>query len=280
MVNLMNAARRVVPARYRRDVRHWLDRVNVWWDRATDRPLRPPPDDLVQGIGGGWTIGETFLRHFRELCDLQPDEAVLDVGCGVGRMAVPLAGYLSRDGRYEGFDIVRDNVRWCRRAITPRWPHFRFQHANIYNREYNPRGRERGHEFRFPYPDATFDFAFLTSVFTHLMPAEAGHYLRELSRVLKPGGRCLATFFLLNDESNALVDAGRGRFNLELAQGVYRVGNPAIPEECIALDERFVEAAVRDAGLTLATPVRYGSWCGRERSFDYQDIVILRKPAR
>jgi SAM-dependent methyltransferase len=269
----------LLPRAARRHGRHLLNRVGNWWDATTGRTsVRTPPVELVDGIGGGWAIGENFVRHFRDLCGLRPEESVLDVGCGVGRMAVPLTRYLSAAGRYEGFDIMRENVRWCRRAITPRWPNFCFEHADIYNREYNPTGPVRGHEYRFPYPDGTFDFAFLTSVFTHLMPPDAAHYLAELGRVLKPGGRCLATFFLLNGESNGLVDGGKGIIRLLPAGGGCRVARADVPEECVALDEGLVRNAVRAAGLSVES-VRYGTWCGREPGFEFQDVVVLRKPA-
>lgn len=269
--------RKFVPAGYRRRGRHLLNRAALWWDWASGRKeIRRPPAELIHGIGGGWWIGERFLKHFRDLCNLQHGETVLDAGCGVGRMAVPLIEYLGPSGHYEGFDIMRVNVDWCRRAIMRRWPNFRFQHADIFNREYNPRGPVLCGEYRFPYPDGTFDFAFLTSVFTHLMPADAVHYLKELGRVLKPGGRCLATFFLLNPESNALVDAGKGSFTLHPQDGVHRVKSIEVPEECIALDESFVAESARIAGLTMDRP-HLGAWCGRDPAFDFQDIVILRK---
>lgn len=268
---------RLLPAPVRRAGRGVFDQIGIYWDRAVGRKgIRTPPIDLVDGIGGSWWVGENYLRHFRELAGLKPDEAVLDVGCGVGRMAAPLTGFLNPAGRYEGFDIVPANVRWCRREIAPRWPNFRFRHADIYNREYNPGGKVLGHEFRFPYPDSTFDFAFLTSVFTHLMPPDAAHYLGELGRVLKPGGRCLATFFLLNPESRRLVDENRGRITLLPGDGQYRVHRADIPETCIALDERFIQGEAETAGLSL-DPVRYGSWCGRESGFEFQDLAILRK---
>ena len=190
-----------------------------------------------------------------------------------GRAAHPVP----RAGRYEGFDIVRGYVRWCRRAITPRWPNFRFTRAHVFNREYNPRDPVKAGEYRLPYPDGAFDFAFLTSVFTHLPPPDAAHYPAGVGRVLRPGGRALATFFLLNDGSNRLVDAGRGHFALHPADGPYRVRNRDIPEECLALDEGFVEGAARAAGLGVDRPVRYGRWCGRTDGYDYQDILILRK---
>lgn len=283
--------RAVVPAPVRRDARLRLDRVGRWadrrlvnpvgrvWDRATGRTaIRPPPADFVHGIGGGWEVGDLFLGHFKTLAGLKAGEAVLDAGCGVGRMAVPLIEYLGPAGRYDGFDIVPEYVRWCTREITRRHPHFRFAHADIYSREYNPHGRLKAADFRFPYPDGSFDFAVLTSVFTHLLPPDAAHYLAEVGRVLKPGGRALATFFLLNAESNRLVDAGGGPFRLHPAEGVCRVQSKEVPEACIALDEDFVEVAIRAAGLTLDRPVTYGTWCDRETGYDFQDILILRKP--
>ncbi|MDB5314037.1 MAG: Methyltransferase [Gemmataceae bacterium] len=280
MRSLTTAVRPIVPRSLRRGARDLLNRFGIWWDRATGRSEPgQPPEELIQGTGGAWWVGDNYLRHFRELCGLRADETVLDVGCGVGRMAVPLTEYLGPAGRYEGFDIVPANVRWCRRAITPRWPNFRFRHADIFNREYNPLGRVREHQYRFPYADHTFDFAFLTSVFTHLMPPGTAHYLVELGRVLKPGGRCLATFNLLTDESDALIEAGKCKHVMQPRDGVIRVHSREVPEACVAIDEGFVAEAAEKAGLTIDRPIRYGSWCGREPAFEFQDVVIFRKPA-
>lgn len=191
-------------------------------------------------------------------------------------MALPLTKYLVSPGSYDGFDIMPAHVRWCRRAIEPRFANFHFQHADIFNREYNPRGKVRGSEFRFPFSNNSFDFAFLTSVFTHLMPDEMSHYLAELGRVLKPGGRCFATAYILNGESTELVDAGRGKFKLEPGDGRCRVVNPHVPEACVAFEEGYFLNAARRAGLELKS-MHYGLWSGRETWFDFQDIAILRK---
>ena len=261
-----------------RPVRHALcdSRDALDWVFNRRAPLTPPRK-LVHGIGSSLEVGHQFLGHFRDLADLKPTESVLDVGCGVGRMAIPLTGFLTPPGRYEGFDIVAANVRWCRRAVTPKFPHFHFTHADIHNREYNPRGRLRGEAFRFPYPDAGFDFALVTSVFTHLMPADAAHYLRELGRVPRPGGRVLGTFFLLNPESERHADTPAARFALlPRGAGDYRTTDAQTPEACVALDERQMRAASASAGLTWDTP-RWGHWCGRPAWFDFQDIVVMRK---
>jgi SAM-dependent methyltransferase len=276
--SLKTVLRKLVPRSWRRALRNMLDRIAILSDQITGRVPDPtPPESLIHGIGSSWETGERYLHHFIELAGLQPHEFVLDVGCGVGRMALPIAGYLNAHGRYEGFDIMPANVRWCRRAITPRWPNFRFQHADIFNREYNPEGRLRGDTFRFPYADATFDFAFLTSVFTHLMPAEIARYLSELGRVLKPGGRCLATFNLLNDVAESRIATGKCKHVLQPREGLIRVHSREVPEACVAIDEQFVIETARRAGLQVEGPIRYGLWCGRESAFDFQDIVLFRR---
>ena len=82
---------------------------------------------------------------------LKPDERVLDAGCGIGRIAVPLTEYLDESGGYEGFDIAPEGIAWCRENITPRYPNFRFQVADIYNKSYNPEGSQKADEYEFPY---------------------------------------------------------------------------------------------------------------------------------
>jgi SAM-dependent methyltransferase len=275
--------RRALDFAYSKATRSWTARAWVCdvhdacdWVLGRSDPL-VPPRKLVVGIGGELRHGDHIVAWLRDLAGLTPDEAVLDVGCGVGRVALPLTRYLSPAGRYDGFDIVRDNVAWCRRSITPRFPNFRFRHADIFNREYNPRGRLSGSTYRFPYPDRSFDLVFLTSVFTHLMPADAAHYLGEIARVLRPGGRCLATFFLLNAESTALVDAGKSHFTLVERAEHCRYHSREVPEACIALDEDYILNAVKSAGLEVGPPVRYGWWCGRQPAFDFQDIVLVRR---
>ena len=82
------------------------------------RDARVPPRRLnFVGITDFVDTGDEFLGHFVALGGLQPDGRVLDVGCGIGRMARPLAGYLGRDGSYDGFDINAQGIAWCRAAL-------------------------------------------------------------------------------------------------------------------------------------------------------------------
>ncbi|MCX6584382.1 MAG: class I SAM-dependent methyltransferase [Candidatus Aminicenantes bacterium] len=58
-------------------------------------------------------------------------------------------------------DIVDEGIEWRRKKITPLFPNFTFFHLDIYNYQYNSKGRYRAGEYRFPFADASFDFVFL-----------------------------------------------------------------------------------------------------------------------
>lgn len=211
--------------------------------------------------------GEAFLQLITKLCDLKPDERVLDIGCGIGRIAVPLASYLDGNGSYEGLDIVADSINWCKKEISAKHPNFRFQWADIFNQSYNPDGRHRASEYRFPYPGESFDLVFLKSVFTHMLPQDVENYLGEVARVLKRNGRSLVTFFLLNHESLELIRAGKSKQAFQYDFGAYRTANKDLPESVVAYDEEFIRRLYERHRLTLVEPINYGSWPGRQDSF-------------
>ncbi len=232
----------------------------------------PLPGTLHRGEGKRW------VPRFVELVGLQPDQAVLEPGCGTGRMAEALTGYLNASGSYAGFDIVPEAIRWCDEHISSRHANFSFRHVDVFNQEYNPGGSVPPAEFTFPYSDASFDFVFLTSVFTHMLPADVRHYLDEIRRVLRPEARCLATFFLLSDESIASARAGRAsrRFAHE-GDGFFYDYRDA-PEAAVAYREEDVLAFLDSAGLELARPIRYGRWAGLGPAPN-QDTVVVRRAA-
>ena len=277
--------RRYVPSSVGRQVRRLL-----WLPGDALRSIRrgggaaQDADDLTPPrgwdfVGGGdfHAQGALHLGFFTQLGGLRPDHAVLDVGCGIGRMAVPLTGYLAPSGSYRGFDIVPEGIAWCQAHITPRYPAFEFSLADIANKTYNPRGRLSALEFAFPYPDASFDFQFSVSVFTHMRAEEVRHYVAEIARVLKPGGRSLNTFFVLDDEAWRRVSAGTDtqgfRYPLGPAWTVSRIE----PEKAIAYRERWLRDLFAEHGLALVEPIHWGSWSGRSPYVAYQDMVVAER---
>lgn len=263
-------------------------------ERADDAP-RPAAaaDDLVPPIEGMRfryarkggkerfvQVGEEMIKRFVEDGGLRPDDRVLDVGSGVGRMAVALTRYLSPTARYEGFDVDAEGIAWCEANVTPRFPNFRFQMADVYNKHYHPAGSQPASSYRFPYDDASFDFVFLTSVFTHLVPDDLANYLREIGRVLAPGGRSFVTMFLLNPEAEREIARGNAIRDFPYAKGVYRVENDEFPERAVAYDEAYVRALWAETGFTVVEPIRYGGWPRRKLTGDgHQDTIVAVKRA-
>jgi SAM-dependent methyltransferase len=221
-------------------------------------------------------VGELYLRLFVELGGLTPTEAVLEPGCGTGRMAEPLTEYLTEGGTYDGFDVISKAVRWCTDHISATHPNFRFRHVDVFNRAYNPRGRLDPETFAFPYEDESFDFVFLTSVFTHMLPPDVRHYLHEIRRVLRPGGRCLATFFLLNEASIAAIRSGSASRRFEHQADGYAYDVEDSPEAAVAYRETDVREFLEEAGLALHSPIRYGRWAGLGPAPNQDTVVFTR----
>jgi SAM-dependent methyltransferase len=248
-------------------------------DRLSGRADRLVPPRRLDFVGHSDFVetGDEFLGHFVALGGLQPGHAVLDVGCGIGRMARPLAGYLDAGGSYDGFDVNREGIGWCRRRYG-RLTNFRFCVADLYNRRYNPAGAHAAAEYRFPYDDARFDFAILTSVLTHLLEAEADHYLAEVARVLRPGGRAVATFFLLHDATRAAIAAGQSGLAFLDPEAHVAVVSEDVPEEAVAYDAGWMRERAGAHGLDVLA-VHPGTWAGREDGTSFQDLVVLERAA-
>jgi SAM-dependent methyltransferase len=249
-------------------------------DRLRGRSGRLVPPRRLDFVGHSDFVdtGDEFLGHFVSLGELQPDRHVLDVGCGIGRMARPLSGFLTAEGSYDGFDVNRDGIGWCRRRYA-RFGNFRFRVADLYNRRYNPQGEHAASEYRFPYEDGAFDFVIMASVLTHLLETEADHYLAETARVLRPGGRALTTWFLLDDQSRGNIAGGQSGLEFLDFHRPLAVLSEDMPEEAVAYDEGWVYDHASRHGLHIVEPVHPGSWSGREAFLSFQDIVVLEKLA-
>ena len=199
---------------------------------------------------------------------LKATDRVLDIGSGIGNLALALID--AHEGSYDGVEINPEAAGWCQRAIAPRHPRFRFHHADIAGGAYNPAGRLTASQYRFPFADASFDFVYLGSVFTHMLPADIAHYLREIGRVLAPGGTCAASFFLLNDDRRGDVEAGRSFMDFPVAIDAARLHDEERPEAAVAVEERFVLEACARAGLRVERIRRGDWWNGRA---DDQDVM-------
>lgn len=235
----------------------------------------PPEWMNYAGAGDFVALGDHIVRLLESRAGLREGDAILDIGCGIGRNALALSRRFGSI-RYRGFDVVRYGVTWCRKRFRDR-PAFEFRHADIHNSFYNPRGRIAAGEYRFEYPDESFDLAFATSVFTHMPYREVCHYLAEIRRVLKPGGRAYVTCFVLDAHSRAGIARGAAMFRFAHAIEDAYTEIPEEPDVAVAFEPQVLQRAIADAGLE-ATKFYPGNWRG-EQAEDAQDAWLLTRPA-
>jgi SAM-dependent methyltransferase len=176
------------------------------------------------------------------------DDCVLDIGCGAGAMVPEFARRLGPGGRYVGFDVHAPSIRWCRRNYA-RDPRLAFELAEIASAYSSPSGPPAT-SFRFPIDDGQADFVLAKSVFTHLLAPEAGHYLSETCRALKPGSAAVVTAFLFDASAPGLPLVHRA-FPFGDRDGLVRWRLQARPTAAVAYEKSSFERMVRAAGLRV-----------------------------
>jgi SAM-dependent methyltransferase len=236
-----------------------------------------PPRDMIEKIGGGDydDIGRHFLEIFRDRVGIPSTARTLDIGCGCGRMAAPLLDYLEPDTPYHGIDVVLSMVNWCRKNISTRAPNAHFHHADVFNTAFNRRGTA-GFEYKLPFGEQSFDFVFLTSVFTHMNPEDTTTYLKEIYRVLAPQGIVLMTFFLMNETYYRNRARDLLEIKLDFGESPYCVAVPEIPEAVSGYDAAYALDLIRKTGLVIGS-VSHGSW-KKADGWTFQDVVVARRP--
>lgn len=235
----------------------------------------PPDGKNFIGPGDFEKIGNEFFEYFKTYGHIQSDSVILEIGCGMGRMALPFKTFLNHCGAYYGFDIVDEGINWCSQKIAPNDKRFNFQKVDIYNKLYNPKGVLEADNFSFPYPDNFFDFVFATSVFTHMLPSQISHYIAETKRVLKPGKIALFTFFIMDDFALYNVEKGKSFMNFKHKGDHYFTINKKIEESNIAVEKKWLLEQFERNNFTLLNE-KYGSWSGRIPFLSFQDILVFK----
>ena len=237
-----------------------------------------PPDELLQGVGAGdfEKVGAETTQLIKQFAALRPDDRVLDVGSGLGRVTWPLAQQLPR-GAYDGLDTVTHYIEWCRTGLGLDRARFRFHWADIYNSFYNPRGVVLPEQYRFPFRDNAFTLAIATSLFTHLSAEATVNYLSEIYRTLAPGGRFFGSFFVLDGYARKAIEEKPTYplFTVEFTEGM--TGDADNPDAAVAFDSEWLLGAFQRAGFSVLTFER-GSWRRRPGPM-LQDLVVATKPS-
>ena len=142
----------------------------IWATRARGNPMACPYGQRLF-----LDLPRPFMRRqtLREMLDLAPGERVLEVGPGTGYYSLDVARQIAPGGRLDALDRQQPMLdELMRRAAL-------VGTTNVV--------ATRGEAGDLPFPAATFDAAFLVATLGEIPDRDRA--LRELRRVLKPGGR-------------------------------------------------------------------------------------------
>lgn len=130
--------------------------------------LTPLYDPLLR-----WTMREsTFKRHLVKQAGIERDHRVLDLGCGTGTLTLlikshhPKADVFGLDADPKVLEVARAKAARARLKVR----------------------LDQGMAFELPYPDASFDCVLSSLLFHHLTRENKQQTLREVFRILRPGG--------------------------------------------------------------------------------------------
>lgn len=242
-----------------------------------DYATRVRSNGTIRQFGGQRFVreGRYLVQLLREHAGVDASSEVMEIGCGCGRMALPLADVLE-SSHYLGMDIDGKALRACMKDPRLQASNFRFQLVDVFNGVYNPTGTQPAETYRFPLEDRSFDVIFLMSVFTHMLPDAVAHYVAEIARLLKPGGRCMFSAFLMDYGHEGVALA----FNSELGQ--CRVVDSSVPEKAVGYTLTTLDRYFAEAGMSRREDPLLGQWRGSmavppAASVFPQDILVYAK---
>lgn len=138
------------------------------------------PSPLIRALDEGKATPGMHAAHADIMEQMRLDDAtaVLDVGCGLGSDAAAMAARLQPGGTVIGLDVSQTMIAEARRRTAGSG---------------DPLAFVAGSALDLPFEDNTFDRCRAQAVLQHVPDAKA--VIREISRVLRPGGRVVAFEF-------------------------------------------------------------------------------------
>jgi len=227
-----------------------------------------------------------FQTLIYQALDKKTGNEILDVGCGTGLLGIASEPFVGKGGTYTGIDVMKDDIAFCKSHFKS--GNYRFIHFDVANPTY---AEKQSNELKpWPIADNSLDLVTALSVWTHLNERDAVFYFKEVQRVLKPGGKAIITFFLLDKDYEDSIprrsdETGRYHgtwqkgwiFNVPAyeSKNWFTVPTAVHPEDAIAVTSAGMDMLIKTSGLKLAECYP-GNWKEMPGVF-FQDVLIFEK---
>ena len=232
------------------------------------------------------------LSHFEEK---SPDFAMLDYGCGLGRLAYAFSSYFpsqSPDRHYFGYEVHPEALTFLQKAYAAHGNVTMFgepisvddSYVEIHEGQTSTTSQVKE---RIQAVDVELssrinqklDLQFSSSVFTHMYRPAIVHVLKQVGQLMKPTGVCVNTWLVVDQLADTAIRCGLADRRLPFENKdegflYYQEKNPLM---CTAYRLAAIKAIYEEAGHEILT-ILWGHWSGREPThhFSRQDAVISR----
>ena len=156
-----------------------FDQYVQYWTEITKNPKAIDVSTETVGSKEWIALAQAEYRLLK-WAGLRKDWVLVEIGFGNGKIPYMLEReHAIPDGSYHGFDIIQNDLEYCRGKYPSNNLHFDLIDRN-----------------NLTTPNEFADCILLMSVFTHIDKAAVRYYLKQIRKVLKPTGLCIFSIHL------------------------------------------------------------------------------------
>ncbi|HEY1549764.1 MAG TPA: hypothetical protein VGG28_18175 [Kofleriaceae bacterium] len=240
-------------------------------------------------------ISTACLRELPNLLQLagyrrdQPELALFDYGCGLGRLAYAFTNYFGTDAsrRYVGYEVVPAAYEFLKDAYADYANATFFTDRIAVDESYVELQRSKtvdaSSRVSFRSTDLAgrvgtpIDIQFSHSVFTHMQRSSIVFALESFTKVMRRGGVCVNSWLVVDEFAKASLASGladRALPHFVDGYHTYSLDNPLL---CSAYPLDTIREIYAEAGHEIEV-IKFGTWSGRtpDQTLSYQDIIVSR----